>query len=273
MDDLGARLKQAREDKGVSLKEIATRTKISAVALEALERNDFTRLPGGIFGRAFVRAYALEIDLDPESTVADFLVHLERSEREAAERGAIRAEITSDDREFIDRQRRAIRPVRVVLAVVAVVATVVLFWALRGVWPRRQVATAPAATVEALVQQGAASSAPSQTVSTPVVALPEASAVAASPAPAASTIGLAVELRAESDCWIFVAADGTKAVSRMLRSGETERVEAKREMLLDIGNAGAVQWTVNGKPAKSLGKLGTHVRLTVSAANIQEYLQ
>ena len=86
MDDLGSRLKRAREERGVQLKDIAVRTKISAAALEALERNDFTRLPGGIFGRSFVRAYALEIGLDPDSTVTAFQVGLEESEREAAER-------------------------------------------------------------------------------------------------------------------------------------------------------------------------------------------
>ena len=45
------------------------------VALEALERNEISRLPGGIFSRSFVRSYALEVGLDPEQTVRDFLVH------------------------------------------------------------------------------------------------------------------------------------------------------------------------------------------------------
>lgn len=270
MDDLGARLKQAREHKGVSLKEIATRTKISAVALEALERNDFTRLPGGIFGRAFVRAYAIEIDLDPEATVADFLVHLERSEREAAERGAIRAEITSDDREFIERQRRAIRTVRIVLGVAAVIGAVVLVWALRGIWPKRQAeAVSAPVTVATSVQPAAQPQAPPTAPPPEIVTTP----VTTSPPVPVSGSALAVELRAESDCWIFVAADGARAVSRMLRAGEMERVEARREILLDIGSAGALQWTINGKPAKSMGKPGAHVRLTVSAANLQEYLQ
>ena len=53
MSDFGQQLKQAREARGVSLWQIATSTKISVVALEALERGDFSRLPGGIFSRAF----------------------------------------------------------------------------------------------------------------------------------------------------------------------------------------------------------------------------
>src|SRR5437899_11057192 len=48
-------------------------TKISVSQLEALERNDISRLPGGIFSRAFVRSYAAEVGVDPEQTVRDFL--------------------------------------------------------------------------------------------------------------------------------------------------------------------------------------------------------
>jgi cytoskeletal protein RodZ len=65
MSEFGARLKQAREERGISLRQIATATKISMGALEALERDDFSRLPGGIFSRAFVRAYAIEVDMIP----------------------------------------------------------------------------------------------------------------------------------------------------------------------------------------------------------------
>jgi cytoskeletal protein RodZ len=72
--DFGTRMKRQREERGVSLRRIADATKISVSALEALERNDISRLPGGIFSRAFVRSYALEIGLDPEQTVRDFLI-------------------------------------------------------------------------------------------------------------------------------------------------------------------------------------------------------
>jgi cytoskeletal protein RodZ len=72
--DFGMRMKQTREERGVSLRQIADATKISVGALEALERNDISRLPGGIFSRAFVRSYAIEIGLDPEQTVREFLV-------------------------------------------------------------------------------------------------------------------------------------------------------------------------------------------------------
>src|SRR3989337_2118994 len=72
--DFGRSLREARERRGVSLRQIANATKIGVSALEALERNDISRLPGGIFSRAFVRSYAIEVGLDPEQTVRDFLV-------------------------------------------------------------------------------------------------------------------------------------------------------------------------------------------------------
>ena len=72
-EDFGSRMRRTREQRGVSLRQIAESTKISVSALEALERNDISRLPGGIFSRAFVRSYAAEIGVDPEQTVREFL--------------------------------------------------------------------------------------------------------------------------------------------------------------------------------------------------------
>jgi cytoskeletal protein RodZ len=66
-------MKRLREERGVTLRTIADTTKISVITLEALERNDITRLPGGIFSRAVVRAYAHEVGADPEASVQEFM--------------------------------------------------------------------------------------------------------------------------------------------------------------------------------------------------------
>jgi cytoskeletal protein RodZ len=71
--DFGERMKRLREQRGITLREIADTTKLSARALEALERNDISRLPGGIFSRGLVRAYAEQIGADPEATVQEFI--------------------------------------------------------------------------------------------------------------------------------------------------------------------------------------------------------
>src|SRR5947209_12811484 len=70
---IGQMLRDARERRGVSLRTIADATKISVAVLEALERNDVSRLPGGIFSRAFVRSYAVEVGLDPDTTIQEFV--------------------------------------------------------------------------------------------------------------------------------------------------------------------------------------------------------
>jgi cytoskeleton protein RodZ len=68
----GTKLREARERRGVTLRQIANATKISIAVLEALERGDVSRLPGGIFSRAFVRSYAVEVGLDPEEAIREF---------------------------------------------------------------------------------------------------------------------------------------------------------------------------------------------------------
>ncbi len=148
---LGAQLKRAREARGVSLREIATKTKISVTALEAVERNDFSRLPGGIFGRSFIRAYAIEVGMDPDATVASFVDALEESEREAAARVAIRPEITPDDRRFLERQRRAVLLLRVGLVVLVVLAVVLVVWQVRSLFGATESEAVPAASQSAPV--------------------------------------------------------------------------------------------------------------------------
>jgi cytoskeleton protein RodZ len=73
MSDFGQRLRRTREKRGISLRAIESRTKIALSTLEALERNDASKLPGGIFARSIVRAYAAEVGLDPDKTVNEFV--------------------------------------------------------------------------------------------------------------------------------------------------------------------------------------------------------
>ncbi len=136
MEDLGLKLKRAREERGVQLRDIAERTKISLAALEALERSEFHRLPGGIFSRSVVRLYAAEVGLDPDMTVEHFLAFSRRSEREQAERIAAAAvPASSDDRAFLERQERAHRALRIAVVIVAVAGMALLVWQVRRFWP------------------------------------------------------------------------------------------------------------------------------------------
>lgn len=73
--NFGAALRKAREQRKLTLSDVAERTKVRASLFAALERNDISHWPGGIFRRAFVRAYAETVGLDPDATVKDFLEH------------------------------------------------------------------------------------------------------------------------------------------------------------------------------------------------------
>ena len=120
MDDFGGKLRQARERRGISLRQIAAITKISAAALEALERNDTSKLPGGIFSRAFVRSYAVEVGLDPEQTVREFLDRFDQEPPPSA--AAIAAEIPEPERTYQEQQRKALRGLAFAIVAFLVVA-------------------------------------------------------------------------------------------------------------------------------------------------------
>src|SRR5438552_848763 len=62
-----------REQRGISLDDVALSTKIGARFLRAMEEEKFDQLPGGIFNRGFVRAYARRVGIDEEQAVADYL--------------------------------------------------------------------------------------------------------------------------------------------------------------------------------------------------------
>src|SRR5262245_19955064 len=72
-DSFGARLRAQRERKRIDLSVIAERTKIRASVFASLERDDPYGWPSGIYRRAFVRAYADVIGLDPEAVVREFV--------------------------------------------------------------------------------------------------------------------------------------------------------------------------------------------------------
>jgi transcriptional regulator with XRE-family HTH domain len=73
-ESFGARVRRHREARDISLKTISDQTKIKLSLLEGLERDDISHWPAGIFRKAYVRAYALAIGLDPDGIVREFLL-------------------------------------------------------------------------------------------------------------------------------------------------------------------------------------------------------
>jgi transcriptional regulator with XRE-family HTH domain len=68
----GPNLRRLRVQRGISLESIAGATKVHTDLWAGLERNDFSRWPAGIYARAYVRAYAVEVGVDPDATVDEF---------------------------------------------------------------------------------------------------------------------------------------------------------------------------------------------------------
>lgn len=83
--------------RGITLEEISEATKISVRNLRALEQEDFAHLPGGIFNKGFVRAYARFLGLDEEETIADYLAAEENHQPETPPNSERPKELASDD--------------------------------------------------------------------------------------------------------------------------------------------------------------------------------
>jgi hypothetical protein len=79
-----------------------------------------------------------------------------------------------------------------------------------------------------------------------------------------------VEVVAES--WLSIGVDGGAPVARIFHGGERQRVEADREVLLDVGNAGAVRMAIDGRAAKPLGKDGERQRARITRENMSAFL-
>ena len=76
---IGEQLRLAREGRGIPLREISDQTRISMHYLEAIESNDYRRLPGGIFNRSFVKAYARYVGYDEKEALDGYTRYMRDS--------------------------------------------------------------------------------------------------------------------------------------------------------------------------------------------------
>ena len=190
----GDRLRREREMRGVSLDDIAEATKIGTRLLRALEDEHFELLPGGIFNKGFVRAYAKYLGLNEDEAVADYLAAAGESSpdpRVIAEQNAGRIERIAGDS---GEHRRAGFPIIPVLILLLVIAAGAGGWQLyqervRDKERKQEAARAAAATPSQPLNTPSESSAPttpasSSTPSNENAAKPDVS-IAAQPAPSA----------------------------------------------------------------------------------------
>jgi cytoskeleton protein RodZ len=262
MDDFGGKLRQARERRGISLRQIASSTKIAAAALEALEKNDISKLPGGIFSRAFVRSYAVEVGLDPDDTVKEFLDRFNQDPPPTAE--AMAAAIPEEERQFEQRQRQAVKALAFG-AVSLVVLAVIGYFVLRN----RAAARTETAAAAPAVTEAAPAPAPAADPAATTAAAQSADAGSPSAAPVAGQLTL--EIAPSSECWVSLTIDGKKLFARVLKAGERESHVVEREAVVEVGDAGAFAFSVNGRPGKPLGDKGQVKTLKLTPATAAQF--
>jgi cytoskeleton protein RodZ len=291
--DFGATLRDARTRRGVSLRQIANATKISVSVLEALERNDISRLPGGIFVRAFVRSYAIEVGLDPEAAIQDFIAQFPH---DSVTVGHPTSE-QNEDNEVLESDRRMAGTFLSLLVISIPIAGAVLYFstadrhvsvasAPMAVEAASAPTTAPAARPAAPIPEASvpaaapppAASAPATVALTPAAPGVVAPAPPALPAPAVPPVPrdadrLLIALSVKRPCWVSATVDGQKAIERLLQAGEEQTVEVRREMVLTAGDASAITMTLNGADAKPLGRAGEVVTARLNLTNFKDFLQ
>jgi len=273
--DFGSRLREARERRGITLRQIANATKISVGVLDALERNDISRLPGGIFGRAFVRSYAVEVGLDPEATIRDFMAAFPNDAVTAGHPTSER----NDDVALLESDRRRAGTYLSLVAISIPIAGAML-WVGTGRRVRDTPAPAPAATLApapARTQPAIEPPAPPPAViSTPAVvpttALPAETPTIAPASSAPQRDTLTVALSVKRPCWVTATIDGQKTLDRLLQAGEQQTLDVRREMVLTVGDASAISMTLNGTAARPLGRAGEVVTTHVTPNNFRDYL-
>jgi cytoskeletal protein RodZ len=247
---VGAGLRQRREERRVSLRQIAASTKISPGALEAIERDDIKRLPGGIFTRAFVRAYASELDLDPERTLAEFLAQFPSADVDPE------ASVSHQQPERSNVLRTAAQAAVVLLPLAALI-----LWAVLGT--RSRDAQQQALEMASLPAPDATTAAVIHPISDPA---PEA-------VPAMRERGsMRVVLTMKSDCWVSAMADSRPVVERLLRAGESVELNAMQSIVFKAGDAAAITMQINGEMGRSLGRAGQVITTRIDPSNVRDFL-
>src|SRR5688500_2607540 len=96
---LGEKLRQAREERGISISEVAEQTRISSLYLKSIEDDNYKPLPGGIFNKGFVKAYAKYVGIDEQEALQDYArLVAQAEERFEDSEPRYKPEVLTDDR-------------------------------------------------------------------------------------------------------------------------------------------------------------------------------
>jgi cytoskeleton protein RodZ len=279
MPSLGQELKQLREDKGISLRQISDATHIGMRFLQAIESDSFDALPGGIFNRSFVRKYAKYIGIDEEQALA-------RYDHQVAEQPIEQPKPSQLRYQDFENRSTSAGSLKVVIPLLLLLGAGLYF-------TYRYINTHAAGQTEASSEATVAPSPMPADGATPS-ATGEGNAGEASPSPSAADGTAAAEAsgtpgtRAPGDvsqlrlqvtatnnsCWINIKMDDTKEVKKTLQLGETQEFVASDKIELHLGNVTAVSAKLNGRPMKlTPTRSKTVIEDVITKDNYQKFVQ
>ncbi|MGH9378843.1 MAG: helix-turn-helix domain-containing protein [Terriglobia bacterium] len=278
MADFGENLRREREMRGISLQEISGATKISVRFLELLEAEEFSKLPGGIFIRSFIRSYANYLGLDEEQVMAEYqLVAPPQGGEDFSRLGVTGASnkkthapvlpwiiaailLAGGYAIFRYSHRSSEAPIsfgnppaasKAASATARAALDASAGRPSQVLQDNNQPGSAPAATGQAGKNSGAANSA--ATGSSPAQG---AQNNPAGPSPAASGNGLTLQVVATEQTWVTVKADGKTVLEQVLNPNDVRTLTAKNYFDVTTGNAEGAVLTLNGVTLKPLGRRG-----------------
>ena len=249
MTSLGQELKKDREARGISLKAVVDATRITQRYIEAVESDRLDVLPGGFFIKGILRNYAKAVGLDEEEVLERY--------RRAGILAAGKSDMARKQAPEAGKSKKRARSLAGAAAAVIVIVSFAVYFLTRPGKPDAppaDVSPSPAATAR------------------PEPGPPPAPSVEAAVAPAAEK-GLRLEMTFVAKTWIQVYADGRLAMDGLRSAGDSAGVRADAELLVHVGNAGGLTYTINGKPGKPFGRAGAVVKnIRIAAGNLRSFL-
>ena len=243
-------MRDARETKGLSHRQLAEATKLSARTIELLESNRLGDLPKGIYRRSIVRSVAREVGLNADQLLADFTAA--HPEALAAPAAAV----------IVDpKPTSSFQKALAVVSAILPIAAGMLYFALPWQEPHRA-AVLPPSAIE-LEQRRA------EPVRAEVIPVGGFAAVSM---PSSRPVPVVVTLTISSRCQLRVVSDGAEIVGRVMQPGDTVPIELGEELLLFGDNASAVQFSINGQAGRLLGKPGDVLSARIGRDDYQDFL-
>ncbi len=252
--NFGERLKRERELREVSASEITSATRISGRFLEALENEDWAKLPGGIFNRGFVRSIARYLGLDEESLLAEYdLAH-----------GEQKIEAPAPYENPIPRPSKWI-PILGILVFLGILAGLV--YAGRYGWRRysaHRAAKQSSASI-ALAQPQSPSSTPNT-----LAADPSSTSSSSSSSSSSLTPSLDLSVSTSAATRVRIVADGKMLLDTELPAGETRHFSATQQFEVTAGDSSAVLLELNGQAMPPLGAPGASGTIVLSQKDLRQ---